>query len=120
MERFIELNIPQSVLSAYKQDRLEAMIKKLGLGKYFSHIIGLDNIYAAGKLHLARNLINIIGNGRLETLMIGDTVHDYEVAREIGSDCVLIAEGHQSKEKLLETGARVYNSLGEFHRSELV
>jgi len=40
MERFIELNIPQSVLSAYKQDRLEAMIKKLGLGKYFSHIIG--------------------------------------------------------------------------------
>jgi phosphoglycolate phosphatase len=50
--------------------------------------------------------------------MIGDTVHDYEVANKIGADCILIADGHQSKDKLLETGGRVYDSLKSFYQSE--
>lgn len=33
-------------------------------------------------------------------LLIGDTVHDYEVAKELGCECVLIASGHQSKKEL--------------------
>ena len=62
----------------------------------------------------------VIGNGQLKTLMIGDTVHDFEVAEAIGADCILIADGHQSKVKLLETGTKVYDSLEEFYRNELI
>jgi len=46
-----------------------------------------------------------LGNKKGETLLVGDTDHDFETAAAIGSDCVLIANGHQSREKLERTGA---------------
>lgn len=119
MEKFQEAGIDQSVLSAYKQDKLDEMIIKLNLKKYLNHIVGLDNIYAASKLHLGKKLMQVLGNGHGETLMIGDTVHDYDVSLEMGADCVLIASGHQTRETLSETGAIVYDSLGDFYQKEL-
>lgn len=119
MEKFQEAGIQQSVLSAYKQDKLDEMIIKLNLKKYLNHIVGLDNIYAASKLHLGKKLMQVLGNGHGETLMIGDTVHDYDVSLEMGADCVLIASGHQTRETLSETGAIVYDSLGDFYQKEL-
>jgi phosphoglycolate phosphatase len=55
-----------------------------------------------------------IGNGHKDVLMIGDTIHDFEVANEVGADCVLISAGHQPYQKLKETGAKVFNTLSEF------
>jgi phosphoglycolate phosphatase len=119
MQKFDDIGINQSVVSAYKQDNLNEMIRKFELNQYLSHIVGLDNIYAAGKIHLAKNLMNILGNGHGETVLIGDTVHDFEVADEIGAECILIADGHQSKDILKETNTPVYDSLIEFYNSEL-
>ncbi|MEW5842894.1 MAG: HAD family hydrolase [Bacteroidota bacterium] len=109
--RINKLGIGQSILSAYTQHTLEEMVEHFGLTKYFSHLVGLDNIYAAGKLHLGKDLMKRLGNGRGETLLIGDTLHDYEVASEIGADCVLIANGHQSREKLETSGAVVFENI---------
>lgn len=114
MEDFNNAGIGQSILSAYKQDNLNAMVGKFGLDKYLEHIIGLDNIYAASKLHLGKKLMNVLGNGHGETLLIGDTVHDYDVAKEIGADCILIASGHQSKQILKKTGVPVFDNLSDF------
>ncbi len=111
MEKINKLEIGQSILSAYSQNTLEEMVAYFGLTKYFSHIVGLDNIYAAGKLHLGRDLMKRLGNGKGETLLIGDTEHDYEVATEIGADCILSSNGHQSKEKLEVIGALVIDNL---------
>jgi len=47
--------------------------------------------------------------------LIGDTVHDYEVAREIGAKCLLIAGGHQSIEKLTACGVPVLNNIKEIY-----
>lgn len=110
-----DYGLEQSILSAYMQDNLVAMIKYFKLEKYFSHIVGLDNIYAGGKLELGKNLIRKLGNGKSNALIIGDTIHDYEVAKEIGADCVLIANGHQSFERLQQTGSKVTKSLSEFY-----
>ena len=101
MEKINKIGIGQSILSAYSQHTLEEMVDHHDLRKYLEHIVGLDNIYAASKLHLGIELMERLGNGKGETLVIGDTIHDYEVAMEIGADCVLIASGHQSKNKLL-------------------
>lgn len=109
-----EAGIKQSVLSAYKQNKLEEMINGFGLDKYLDNIVGLDNIYAESKLHLGKELIKKLGNGHGETLLIGDTVHDYDVAKEMGSDCILISSGHQTKEKLTQTGTPVFENLPEF------
>ncbi len=111
MEKINKLGIGQSILSAYSQHTLEEMVAHFGLTKYFAHIVGLDNIYAAGKLHLGKDLMKSLGNGKGETLLIGDTEHDYEVATEIGADCILSSNGHQSKEKLKVIGAVVIDNL---------
>ena len=47
------------------------------------------------------------------TMMIGDSVHDFEVAQALGVGCVLESAGHQSAEKLRETGAPVAKGLRE-------
>jgi phosphoglycolate phosphatase len=48
-----------------------------------------------------------------ETLFVGDTEHDFEVAEAIGVNCVLIPGGHQTREALESTGAQVINNLVE-------
>ena len=100
LNKISSLGIGQSILSAYSQNLLKDMIKHYGLTKYFEHIYGLDNIYASSKIQLGKELMDKLGDGIGETLLIGDTEHDYDVAMEIGADCVLIANGHQSPEKL--------------------
>lgn len=107
------LGIGQSILSAYSQYTLDELVEHYGLGNYFTHVVGLDNIYAASKLHLGKDLMNRLGNGKGETLLIGDTVHDFEVASEIGADCVLVANGHQGKNVLLNCGVMVCDSIRE-------
>ena len=43
--------------------------------------------------------------------MLGDTLHDAEVARAIGANCILIARGHQSRTTLETSGFPVVDSL---------
>jgi len=106
----------QYLLSAYKHENLEGIIKSFKLDHYFEHVAGLDNIYAGSKLELGKEMIKKINpNGSDERiLLIGDTAHDLEVANEVGIDCLLISEGHQNKERLLSLGVPVLNNLTEF------
>ena len=45
--------------------------------------------------------------------MIGDTLHDWEVAQEAGCPCVLLAQGHQSRARLETAGVPVLESLAQ-------
>ena len=111
MNKIQNLGIGQSILSAYSQHTLEEMVDHFNLRKYFTHIVGLDNIYAASKMHLGKDLMKRLGNGKGETLVIGDTLHDFEVASEIGADCVLVASGHQDKNRLLDATKNVIDTI---------
>ncbi len=116
LNRIKQLGIGQSILSAYSQTTLEEMVEHHGLKKYFEHVVGLDNIYAAGKMHLGKDLMKLLGNGKGETLLIGDTEHDYEVACEIGADCILSSNGHQSEKKLKALDCRVIENINHLFR----
>jgi phosphoglycolate phosphatase len=108
-------NIQQHLLSAYEQNSLNRIVEHFAIGKYFQNIVGLDNIYASGKAHLAKSLESRIRtNGISENiLLIGDTIHDYEVASEINSDCILLSHGHQDEERLLKLGIPVLKNFEE-------
>jgi len=112
-----EKKITQHLLSAYEQESLNAIIKLYGINTFFENIVGLDNIYASGKSHLAHELSNRINsNGEAENiLLIGDTIHDYEVAKEINSDCILLSHGHQDEERLLKLGIPVAGDFSELN-----
>ena len=48
-----------------------------------------------------------------KAVLIGDTSHDKEVADMLGIDCILIANGHQSKKNLMSVGATVIDCLSD-------
>jgi phosphoglycolate phosphatase len=95
-----QLEIPQSILSAYQQTRLNNIVDHFQLRLYFEEVVGIDDIYAHGKIEQGKRLITKLALRGNDVLFVGDTVHDYEVAQEMGTDCVLIANGHQPKQKL--------------------
>ena len=83
-----------------------------GIRDYFEEVMGLDNIYANSKEALALSWKERHPN--VQAVMIGDTVHDYEVAKAMNVDCVLIAGGHQPKETLLRCDCLVLDHLNDF------
>ncbi len=105
--------IKQSVLSAYKEDSLISILKSYDLYDYFDFVVGSDNIYAGGKIHLGLQLIQKLNLNGNEILFIGDTLHDYEVAKAMGVDVILISAGHQAKSKLAINGALVLDDFKE-------
>lgn len=113
------LGLTQSVLSAYHHDSLVKITAHFGINDYFIDLNGLDNIYAASKIDIGRKWIKKSGFKRGEVVLVGDTIHDFEVATEIGADSILIASGHQTREKLLKCGVPVFDDLNSLKRELL-
>lgn len=88
------------VLSATKQDYLEEQIAAFNLTGHFDDLVGIRNIKAAGKIERAKQWMKDKGLNPDECIMVGDSIHDSEVARELGIDCLLITSGHQSRKRL--------------------
>jgi len=103
--------IEQSILSAYKHDTLLELVNHFNLYHYFTHLTGLDHIYATSKLDLGKDLMKKLNHLNSNVLLVGDTVHDFEVAQAMNAGCILVADGHQRKEKLIECGAGVFDNL---------
>lgn len=102
---------PQTVLSAYQHETLQQAIDHFELRPFFSDIIGLNDIYAAGKVENGIKYITALDIDPTEVLFIGDTIHDFEVAEAMGVQCVLIAHGHNSRARLETCGVPVFDSL---------
>jgi len=113
LEKVSAMKIEQSILSAYSQHTLVEVVSRYGLLKYFSHLVGLDNIYASSKALRGKELMKKLALKNGDALLIGDTTHDYDVATEIGAHCILLASGHQNKKNLLRCGVTVFNSTEE-------
>ncbi len=111
LEYFREQNMRQVVLSATERRMLEGQLNSLGIRDYFDEVMGLGDIHAGSKLSLARAWRE--RNMGVRALLIGDTDHDAENAKEMEADCVLVARGHQSREYLKTLGAPVVVSLKE-------
>ena len=103
----------QSILSAYRQQTLEEIVAHFGLTRHFVRLNGLDNIYAHSKAELGRAWLRELALPTSDVLLIGDTLHDLEVARELGIDCILVAAGHHPADRLRAGHDRVVNSLAE-------
>ncbi len=108
-----QLGISHSVLSAARQEALNTGIQHFGIHEYFLGLAGADNIYAEGKVDKGRHWIQRLDWDPKEIVLIGDTVHDYEVAQAIGTSCILMAHGHHNFQRLRKTGVPVVHSLQE-------
>lgn len=106
-------HVSQMIVSAAGKESLMQQINMFDIINYFDDIQGLDNNYAHSKAHIAKDYIESHDINVNELLVIGDTLHDYEVAATLGCDCILISNGHQSKEVLQQSNTKIINSIKE-------
>jgi len=116
IQHFHDLQIRQFVLSAMQHDLLEKTLTSKGIRHFFEKVAGLDDHFAVSKLEQGRRLLKEIDEDPRDIFLIGDTIHDYEVATDLGVGCILIADGHQSKERLQKIGVQVFDALEELYR----
>jgi phosphoglycolate phosphatase len=106
--------IRQVVLSASKLDILSQQLSYYPqLAGCFQRLLGLGDIYARSKEAIGCAYLQSCGIPAGECVMLGDTLHDADVARAMGTQCILVAKGHQSRSRLEEAGVPVCGSLTE-------
>lgn len=110
---FRSAGMEQIILSMTENKWLFSQVAFHGIDHLFSDILGTGDIYARSKVEIAKKWMSEKGVSGDEVLFVGDTTHDFEVAQSIGCECVLIANGHNSKEALLKTGAKVIDNIKE-------
>lgn len=108
--------IPCSIVSAHPQEMLDFIVNSLELRSWFETVLGLSHHRADSKISVAKDFLAQLGLSGAEVLVIGDTHHDHEVARELGADCVLLASGFQNEDILKEHQVPTFPTLGEFHK----
>lgn len=92
---------------------LAKAIPHFGLEGIFQDIRGLDDHYAHSKVDLGRELLASVGGRPAAAVMIGDTMHDFETAQELGISCILVAHGHNARHRLEQAGVPVIDALDQ-------
>lgn len=106
-----KLGVKQSVLSASQRHTLRRLVTHFGAAAHFQSLLGLDDHLAHSKIELAETWLAKQPFLPERVLLIGDTTHDFDTAKAIGCDCLLVARGHQSRGKLAECGVPVIDDL---------
>lgn len=100
----------QLIISASEQGYLLRQVEYFELEQYFTDILGVSDVLGSSKIERAKKWISQSGIDARQVLFIGDTIHDFDTAKAIGCDCALVSRGHNSREKLLATGCKVYEN----------
>jgi phosphoglycolate phosphatase len=108
----------QVVVSAARNHHLRELVELNDLGDFFEELVGLDDHYAHGKLDAAHAWLARTGHDPAELLLIGDTLHDHDVATGLGASCILVADGHHDESRLRATGRPVVAGLDELYTAD--
>jgi phosphoglycolate phosphatase len=92
---------------------VDKWVEHYRVADHFESVHGINDHHAAGKVAIAKKWLVQSGRDPSRMVMIGDTVHDYHVAQEMGVDCMLIFSGHMSRTRLEATGAHVVDRLDQ-------
>ena len=108
-----ERGISQSIISAQENSLLQESIQHYNITKFFDSIVGIEHYYADSKIKIAQANRSQLNYNDDSILMIGDTVHDYEVAALLNVPCLLFTNGHYSRRRLQKTNCIMIDSLSE-------
>lgn len=101
----------QILVSASEKGALAAQVESRDIRGCFEAVLGIGDVLAAGKAGLAGEYLRREGIAPEEAVFVGDTLHDWEVAEELGCRCLLIAGGHQSRARLAGSGAEILEDI---------
>ena len=103
-------------LSASKIDTLIKQLKFYNIYQYFDDIVGLNDGLANSKKQVAIDFINNCNINNDEIILVGDSIHDDEVANAINVKAVLVSTGHTNKDRLLKVNKDVIDSLSDIKK----
>ncbi len=101
----------QIIITSSHEEEVRGLVKYYGVAECFDDILGAGDQYASGKLERAVEYFTKKGFDRKKALFVGDTLHDSDVAKALGIDCVLLSAGHQGREILETSGHLVIDTL---------
>ncbi len=111
LDTFHNAGFRQVILSASKRDNLLGQAARFDILHCFDTVLGLDHIYATSKEGIGREWMKASGIIPGDCIMIGDTLHDADVAHAMGCHCILVCGGHQLPETLKTAGVPVANTI---------
>ena len=100
----------QVILSSSATRIIQFYAVLFGVADYFEAVLGADDLLASGKIERAVEYFEQNKIPKEETVMIGDSVHDFEVSQTLGIDCILMSGGHQDLQSLQACGCPVITS----------
>lgn len=100
-----------TILSAAEKTSVRDLLGHFGVHGFFEDVVGRGDHYAAGKTELGVEWLERTKARRDSVVLVGDTVHDFEVAEAMGIRCVLVAAGHHARDRLERCGCTVVSRL---------
>lgn len=102
------------ILSATYLDLLKIQLDYYKISSYFDGLIAQENKYALSKEEIGRKAFIKYNIDPNETLMVGDTLHDFDVAKALNVKTIVsICKGHNSKELLLTKNNNIISDHNE-------
>lgn len=113
LDAFDEAGIKQVIVSSSEKGQLMRYAERYGILDRFDAVLGADDLEAGSKVERARSYLERCGVAPQDTLVVGDLLHDAEMAQAIGAQCALVAKGHQLRQHLEPGGAQVLDDITE-------
>ncbi len=113
LELFDKAGVKQIIVSSSNNEQLNINVKKYGIWDVFDAISGAADYMATSKIERAIAYLDKENARKEEVLVIGDLVHDAEMANKIGAECILLSSGHERPERLISSDAKIVDSLSE-------
>ena len=106
-----QLSISQTILTAGEQKDVEAFASFYKVKQWVQCIDGASNIEARGKEDRVAAHISKLELDPKDVLLVGDTLHDHEIANLVGCSALLYSRGHVDAERLRQLTDPVIHSL---------
>lgn len=113
LQAFNDMGYKQYLISAMEHEFLKETLIENEVVNFLEAFSGIQDHYANGKLEMAKRFFKEKEIDSTLVDFIGDTIHDFEVAEGLGVRSILVANGHQSYERLEKTGTTVVENLFE-------
>lgn len=110
---FDKNKIKQAVVSSSNSARLNEDMIRFGVANRFDAVLGSNDFLAGSKAQRTLDYLKKSGAQSEKVLVVGDLIHDAEIAAQIGADCVLLTSGHEHISRLKSTNVKLMNNLHE-------
>lgn len=104
------VDVAQVIISAAETSLVLDGLAHFNVSGLYKLVRGLDHHFASSIESIVVKFVQSIDVSPAEVVFIGDTLHDFEVARQAGLDCILFAGGHHPRSRLRACGVPVFDS----------